>query len=307
MPIIDFHSHIFPDTVHRFLPNRLREQARVLFKPVISTMHRAQTFMRWLPEPILRSVEQLSALAPIPGLLIESSADDLKSAMEEAGVDYSVVIAHPPGITNEYVLEVCQDSPTLIPAVNIPSGTAFPGKKLKEYVDRGAKILKIHPASDGEGVDSPRYKILLTAASDLGLPVILHTGCFHSNIYYKDPLQGKAERFAPWFSAFPKITFVLAHMNYHEPNVALDLAEENGNVLVDTSWQPPEVIGEAVRRIGNDRILFGTDWPFIGQNLEIGIKRIRDCVASGVLDEEGAEAILGGNAARVLGVHAGKA
>ena len=91
-------------------------------------------------------------------------------------------------------------------------------------------------------------------------------------------------------------------MNFHEPSVALDLVEKHPNVFVDTSWQPAEVIGEAVRRVGAERVLFGTDWPFVGNNVNIGLARIRDCIQAGSLTEEQSMLILGVNAAKIFGI-----
>jgi uncharacterized protein len=298
MPIIDFHAHAVPDSIHQFLPAGLRSQAKQWLRPVMSTLHRGQPYMRWLPESIRRGTDELSALLPIPGLLIEGTAQDLVDAMEEADVDQTVLIAHPPFISNEWVLKTCQSFPQLIPAVNV--SREYSGEKLREYIEKGARILKIHPAADSEGVDSPRYRELLKVASEAALPVIIHTGCLHSHLYYKDPEQGHAERFAPWFAEFSKTQFILAHMNFNAPTVAMDLAEEYPNVHVDTSWQPSEVIGEAVRRIGAQRVLFGTDWPFIGSNITVGLKRIQDCVKSGLITTSDSELILGENATKLL-------
>jgi predicted TIM-barrel fold metal-dependent hydrolase len=300
-PVIDFHVHVLPDGPLAVLPARSRRRVRDWLRPYTRSLHRAQTALRHLPERARRPIDELSALAPLPSLIFESTSADLREAMELAGVDRAVVIAHPPFMPNEFVLELCQSDPRFIAAVNIPRGTQRPGARLKKFFEGGARILKIHPASDGDGVDSPRYRALLKAADDFGMPVILHTGCMHSHLLYRDPDQGRAERFTPWFGDFPGVRFILAHMNMHEPGVALDLAERFANVSVDTSWQPEEMIGEAVRRIGHERVLFGTDWPLVGQNIAIGMRRVRECQSMGMITELQARAILGGNAVRLLG------
>ena len=130
--------------------------------------------------------------------------------------------------------------------------------------------------------------------------MILHSGCIHNRIFYKDPNQGHPERFASWFEKFPATQFILAHMNFHLPQVAMDLAETYPNVHLDTSWQPAEIIGEAVRRVGSDRVLFGTDWPLVGDNMTVGLRRVRECVSAGTITAEDADRILGANAARLL-------
>jgi predicted TIM-barrel fold metal-dependent hydrolase len=308
MPIvIDFHVHIVPDRVGELMPElgklplaMLRSRTRSWMRPFTASVHKLQTFVRVFPEPIRNPLDQLAALAILPGVFVEATLSDLKSIMDETQVNYSVVIAHPPVASNEFVLEACANEPRLFPVVNVPSGTAKPGEALKHYVAQGARALKIHPAADGEGVDSHRYAALLSTAAELKIPVIIHTGCLQSHLFYKDPHQGEAQKFAPWFKEYPQVKFILAHMNFHEPNIALDLAEKYENVYVDTSWQPTETIGEAVRRLGSERILFATDWPFVGNNQRVGIARIYECVEMGMMNTQDAENILGKNAARLL-------
>jgi predicted TIM-barrel fold metal-dependent hydrolase len=300
-PIIDFHTHVFPDRLEEIgVIGKLRKQVRHWMRPFMATLHESQTFLRVIPEGIRKPIDELAMFTPLAGLLFESTATDLRDSMEESNVDYSVLIAHPPYLMNEQLLELCQQYPQFIPAVNIGSGTAKPGSALRSYIKKGAKLLKIHPAFDGEGADSPRYKSLLKIADEQGLPVILHTGCFHSRLFFKDPELGKVQNFAPWFENYKKVRFVLAHMNLHEPAVALDLAEEFPNLFVDTSWQPSETIGEAVRRLGAERVLFGSDWPLVGNNIAIGLKRIQECIEMGTINSAQATLIQGGNAQKLL-------
>jgi predicted TIM-barrel fold metal-dependent hydrolase len=304
MQVIDFHTHVFPTRMEGLVQSdpvmKARKLVRQWLRPFSTSFHESQTFLRVIPESLRKPFDEIGMLAPLAGLLFESSVADLKESMLEAAVDKAVLIAQPPYLSNDLLLEICQDNPALVPAVNIPSGTPKPGSALKAFHKKGAKILKIHPAMDGEGVESSRYRALLKSASELGLPVILHTGCVHSHVVYKDPSQGKAERFAPWFANYPDLKFILAHMNIHEPSVALDLAEEYPNLHVDTSWQPAETIGEAVRRIGADRVLFGSDWPLVGNNMVVGLKRIQECVSMGMITDEQSRLILGENAIKLL-------
>ena len=301
-PILDFHCHVFPAPLESLISPGWRRQTRSWLQPYTRTVHSLQTLMRLLPETARKGLDELGSLVSLPGMLVASSPADLQESMADNRVDYSLVIAHPPIASNEFVLDASHAYKNLIPVVNIPVGAPKPAARLKSYVKKGAKALKIHAAADGEGVDSPRYKALLRTASDLAIPVILHTGCIYNHIYYRDPEQGHAERFAKWFTAYPNTQFILAHMNFHSPAVAMDLMEDHPNVYTDTSWQPAEVIGEAVRRLGSERILFGTDWPFVGNNLSVGLGRVRKCVDAGTLTETDAQRILGDNALKLLGM-----
>lgn len=317
--IIDAHVHAFPAPAlpMEFLspllkstplqervgpPLKLiRSQARALLGPIHQEVHRAQTLLRHLPAPVRDLLDGLSGILPAGSLLLESTPSDLLEQMDTAGVDSVFLIAQEPLIPNPFVLDFSKENASRIHAVvNIPKSEDRPAALLRRYKDQGARALKIHPAADGEDVHSPRYHTLLGAADELGLPVIIHTGCIHSRVLYRSPEQGHASNFTNWYHTYTQVRFVLAHMNFHEPNRAMDLMEEFPNLYTDTSWQPAETIAEAVRRVGADRILFGTDWPFVGNNFLVGIERIRDCVESGFFSQEEADAILGENAQRLF-------
>jgi hypothetical protein len=304
--IVDFHSHVFPDLMKNFemIPveriNYFRGMARQWLRPLSQSIHGTQALLRHLPRFARDPMDSLGAVLPLVGLPVESTLADLVAAMDEAQVNFSLVIAEPPWITNEFVLSIAAENSRLIPVVNIPKGTQKPGQTLKSWAQRGAKALKIHPAFDGEDINSTRYRSLLRAADELNLPVIVHPGCVHSKLLYRNPSQSSAENFVKWYETFTSVRFILAHMNFHEPNTALDLCEEFPNLWVDTSRQPAEVIGEAARRIGAERVLFGTDWPFLGSNQVLGKSRIQNAIETGLLNAEQGRLILGENAAKIL-------
>lgn len=300
MPVIDFHVHVFPMQPERYFPGKTREVAQFWSKSVSRAFHEVQPWLRFLPPLGKRIFDELGALVPAPLLLLESSVDDLKRAMDEANIDQAVLIAHPEAIPNEFILKVASESDRFIPAVNIPPTQNDPCAKLREYRELGAKILKIHPAADGLDAESPHYLALIDEATTLKMPIILHTGCMASHAFFKNPHASSVENFESWFKSFPNTTFILAHMNYHEPEKAMDLAERYPNLILDTSWQPIETIAEAVRRVGVKSIVFGSDWPLVGDNMHVGIGRIREAVNSELLTEEEAEIILGKNAVRIL-------
>ena len=61
----------------------------------------------------------------------------------------------------------------------------------------------------------------------------------------------------------PEATIVFGHMGaYFHSEDALAVAERCENVMLETSACPyPERIGEAVRRVGAERVIFGSDGP----------------------------------------------
>jgi predicted TIM-barrel fold metal-dependent hydrolase len=308
--VVDFSSHVFPNRLGKFevFPSQwfaqLKSQARHWAKPIANSIHEAQTVFRYLPKLAKESLDSVGTALQFPSLLIESTRADLLAAMNEAQVNQAVIIAQPPYISNEFVLALASENLNLIPVVRIPKTHKHPKQALKSFVRKGARALKIHPALEGEGVSSSHYQILIRAAGDYGLPVIIHTGHIQSRLFYRSPQQGRAENFVKWFKEYPKIQFILAHMNMHEPNIALSLCEQFSNLWVDTACQPAEMIGEAVRRIGPERVLFATDWPFIGNNMLLGRQRIQKAVEAALLTHAESELILGENALKLLGSRA---
>ncbi|MCM0604528.1 MAG: amidohydrolase family protein [Xanthomonadaceae bacterium] len=316
--IIDSHTHVFPDplreyyeegrnTVKTFLPlpnwSELRQLGRTLLTGYSESLQKSQPMMRYLPEALRSTLDVVGSLGSIPSLFVESSVTDLKQKMEKHHIAKSIVIPHPPFATNEFVLSVCKDDPSLIPVAYIVPETLKPSQTLRRLVDEeNVKALKLHPASDGDLPSSPRYRALIKTAGDLGIPIILHTGCVHVGPLYKNPDLGRVEHFVPWFKNFPEQKFLLAHMNFHEPERALELCQEFPNLFVDTSWQPAEIIGEAVKKIGSDRILFASNWPLMGRSIDVSIRRIDDAVTSGFISKSDSELILGLNAVKFLNI-----
>src|SRR5437868_1527812 len=102
--IIDVHVHVLPDRLAPMLERmagaerlgQFRRNIRSWLRPWSAALHRTQTFLRHLPEPARRRIDEIGPIVPLPNLLVESNATDLAEAMSAAGVGAAVVIAHPP-------------------------------------------------------------------------------------------------------------------------------------------------------------------------------------------------------------------
>lgn len=301
--IVDSHVHVFPNPAAGLSgAHEVRRRARAALSPLTRALHKIQPYTRHVPSAIRAGLDQVGSAVMLPGMLLEATPEDLTEEMKRNDVWKAVVIAHPPFVPNEFVLDLAERDPAIVPAVLIPTTSYRPGVRLRSYVRRGARALKIHPPADGHGPDSEHYRKLLRSASALGVPVIIHTGCLHVPLVYRSPEQGHAERYEPWFREYPDTKFVLAHMNFHFPQVALDLMERHRNVYADTSWQPAEVIGEAVRRVGAERILLGSDWPILGGNISVALARIGEAVETGRITSADRDLIVGANAAGIFGL-----
>jgi predicted TIM-barrel fold metal-dependent hydrolase len=100
----------------------------------------------------------------------------------------------------------------------------------------------------------------------------------------------------------PRVPWLLTGLNYfHELRAGLALMRRHRTVHMETSCiQGFEAIAKVVAEAGSDRLLFGSGLPF--QNPSAGLEK----VLRARIPETAREAILGGNACRLLKVETGK-
>jgi predicted TIM-barrel fold metal-dependent hydrolase len=173
---------------------------------------------------------------------------------------------------------------------------------LQEMVERGARGVKLHPVAQRFLPDDPRIHPVYRACVELGLAVLAHSGPSRTGERYAEPVA-----FGPVLERFPDLTLILAHLGGATWRQVPGLAREFPQVAFDLSevihWTgapnaPSEhELAALVREVGADRVLLGSDFPWYDPD------STRDRVLSlpGLSLEE-KEAILGANAARLLGL-----
>jgi predicted TIM-barrel fold metal-dependent hydrolase len=151
--------------------------------------------------------------------------------------------------------------------------------------------LKLHPVSTLQHPGGAETIDLVRHAGELGVPTLFHCG--------DEPLSTPLS-IARTAAACPDSVIVLGHMGgYFHVDEAIDVAERFPNVVLETSAMPyPDKIVAAVRRIGAERVVFGSDGPVSSPLLE------RHKVVISSLGDDGAGLVLGGNAERMLGLAA---
>ena len=114
--------------------------------------------------------------------------------------------------------------------------------------------LKLHPVTTIAHPADESSLRLIRAAARLGAPTLIHCG--------DDPFCTPLELEQAAIRV-PEATIVFGHMGaYFHGQDALAVAERRENVVLETSACPyPELIGEAVRRVGAERVIFGSDGP----------------------------------------------
>ncbi len=300
---IDFQTQILPERLGAVLPEAARTWGKFWSKPVSRALHEVQPWVRFLP-PIGRSIiEELGAIAPLSMALFESTLADLKASCEKNRIDRCVILSNPLRVPNARLLDIAESDAAYIAAIRVPTTAVDATSTATEITAahaRGCRILHVHPASDGIEPNADFYLNQIAAASERGWIVLIQTGAPKVHLVYRKPEYSEVRRFENWLKTWPKTSFVIARMGFHHPDEAMDLAEQYPNTFLETSWQPRETIAEAVRRVGADRVLFGSDWPLMGQNQRVGIRRIQEAISSLMISEEEAALILGGNADRMI-------
>jgi len=124
------------------------------------------------------------------------------------------------------------------------------------------KGVKLNPMTSAALPFAENSVKLVRAASDMGLPVLFHSG----DEPFSTPLQiEKVARLCPGAS------IILGHMGgFFYVEEAIRVAEKNANVYLETSVMPyPRMINRACKAIGSERVFFGSDAPGVHSKIEI--------------------------------------
>ncbi|MCC6224250.1 MAG: amidohydrolase [Thermoleophilia bacterium] len=187
--------------------------------------------------------------------------DGLAELMGAHGIDACLVF-HP---DNEYVRGVVEEVPGAF-------GLVWANPRLPGFLESALELLdhprflgvKLHPLLDGYHPNDPIVHPLAGVLAERGLPVLVH--CGHPIFTLPWSIEELAR-------SFPDLRVVLGHMGHGNVvyiNAAIDVAERNPHVYLETSGMPMHTkIREAARRAGAERVLYGSDAPFHHPEVEI--------------------------------------
>lgn len=136
-------------------------------------------------------------------------------------------------------------------------------RKLERYMAAGCLGLKLHPIIQNLPLADPAWFEIVEAFSRYRKPVLIHSGQATYYIpHFRRAEYGDARAFEKLIAAFPEQPFILAHHNLGEPEVVWALAKRYANVFADVSFQPAAIIRRAFSAMGEDRVLYASDFPF---------------------------------------------
>ena len=279
--IVDAHCHILPPS----FPDRRQQLAS-----------RDATFKTILSDPGAR-------IADVDALLLAMDRDGVDHAvvMGMGWSDYRVAVE-----ANDYLIEAAAVHPdrlTGFASVNPAWGDDVLENEVRRCAAAGLRGLgELHPDSQGIDIADPVLMApMMHMARALGLPVLLHCSEPVGHLY-----SGKGrttpDKVMALVQDFPDNTIICAHWGGGLPFYSLmpEVGSALENVYFDSAASPflyrPTIYRSVTDLVGADRIFFASDYPLMRQ--ERPLKEVTEQR----LSEGERSLILGGNAARLLGL-----
>ncbi len=285
--IVDIHTHSFPDKIARGAVDHLSKEAHIV---------------------------------PHTG----GTNEELLSSMDRAGIDLSVVM---PVATNpEQVVKVNDSSLRNNEKYYyerhdrriMSFGCMHPlfadyRSELKRLSERGIKGIKIHPVYQETDIDDVSFLRIIECAAENDLIVLTHAGL---DIGFPGVVHCSPKMCQNVIKQIGDFKFVLAHMggwrNWEEVPELLagscayidtSFSSEEIEPLSDGYWDDKDIkmldasgYEKIIRAFGTDKVMYGSDSPWTEQ------KDSLEFVKNLQFSDEEKNAILGGNAAGLLGI-----
>jgi len=189
------------------------------------------------------------------------TGEALLNAMDAARVDMAVIASVPRFMAvrhregNDFILAAAAAHPKRF----IPTCTANPWlaeeavPELERAAGGGARMLVLDPPVQGFGLGDDLSYPLIETATELRLPVYVHTGGYQ----FGTPAQLglAAER-------FPQTSFIMGHSGSTDFKIdALEVAQLFPNIYAETSLARAPTAAGLLEALGDDRVIMGTAAP----------------------------------------------
>ncbi len=239
-------------------------------------------------EKYLGILSRISSFSNLDATIKLLSAENALLQMQEAGIAQSVVFAcYAPIVyaSNEFVAGICKKHPEkFIGFASVSPKDKDAPRVLENAVkDLGLKGLKLHPPLQDIYPNDEMLWPVYEKALELNIPVVFHVGSTPFGPLVKlsqaDPLL--IDEVAV---AFPGLRIILTHLGTLWHNESFMVAEKNPNVYLDTAAYPYEIRNlltrELITRVGEDKFIFGTDFPMPYEGKSHNMKDYVDCLNS---------------------------
>lgn len=242
------------------------------------------------------------------------SADTIAALYREANIaavvftiDARTQMGHLPNSIDDLVDACAKNSDVLIPfgSVDPRTGADAITEARRQAEELGVWGFKFHPSVQGFDPSNQQYYPLWETLSEIGKPLIFHTGQNGIGAGMKGGGGIKLRLSNPLLlddiaADFPDLTIIMAHPSVPWQDEANSIAIHKPNVFIDLSGWRPKYFPESLVRFASSalsrKLLFATDYPLLTPD-----RWISDFEQLGV-KEEVIPHIYKGNALRVLGI-----
>lgn len=261
MKLIDFHTHIYPDAVAQ------------------------------------KATQSVESFYDSEALCV-GTQKELERVNALSGVELSVILpvaVKPSGVVhiNDYALSVQKDNPRFYSFGTIHAAMENIEDEAIRIYANGLHGIKLHPDTQFFDIDDSRmfpvYDIIQGK-----IPLIVHAG--DPRYSYSHP-----ERLRRVMENFPSLVCIAAHFGgWSMVDEGIRNLADKENCYVDMSssfkWNTEEKLNEAVFAYGEDRVLFGSDFPLGSPVVE------KENLIKMKISDEAKEKIAYKNAEKLLGI-----
>lgn len=235
-----------------------------------------ESFLGRAIQPYLEATEKYFRTT-VPIRQMEQVAETYE-ALDVVGVllawDAETATGLPP-VTNDEVAAIVRRYPNRF--VGFASVDPWKGKRAiaeieRAVMDLGLSGAKFHPSIQAFYPHDRRFYPLYEKIAELGVPTLFHTGTSGLGAGTPGGMKIKLDYSRPLYldhlaADFPQMTIIAAHTGWPWHEELLAIIGQKANVYMDLSgWLPryiPSVIWEHARSRLQDKVLFGSDYPFI--------------------------------------------
>lgn len=228
------------------------------------------------------------------------TAEDMVRVMDKVGVECCISTAHAAigpdyRYGNSQVIEAMRAFPGRILGYCTINPNYPDSEKLDELnrcFDAGMVAIKYHPSCHLHPIDGAGYEVSWKYAQEHCLPILTHTD---TGGQFCDVVKsGMCARM------YPDSKLLIGHcgFGYKGADLCIQVAKEVSNTYFDlaASTANLDLVEKIVAGVGSERVVFGTDLPFLDSRIQIGR------LAFSRLDDNQLTQVLGQNARRIFGL-----
>jgi predicted TIM-barrel fold metal-dependent hydrolase len=204
-----------------------------------------------------------------------AAAGSMIKMMDRCGIN-KTILSTTIGISSDFVLgnnlmlEAIKKYRTRFYGACLVNGN-YPELSLQELKrcfdnDDAVVMIKIHPILTKCKLDDERMKSIYDYAVTNKIPILVHT-------WLDEDAYGNLDIFREVSKEYPEINWIMGHSGGpYGSRKAVQIAKELSNVYLDItlSMCPARQIEFFVEEVGSERVIFGTDNPFIDPRPQIG-------------------------------------